>query len=312
MKIINLNILSIFAGLLLIMSACQKDQYDLGELVTPTNLSVTYEIVGVDADNPNGDGTGVVNFTATADNAITFTFNFGDGSDIKSSPSGKITKQFSITGVNTYQVKVSAVGTGGITSDKTNALEVLSTFEDAEALLFLTGGSSKSWFWAADQPEHVGMGPTSEDYGELDYTWPNWWRAAPWEKSCMYDAEFVFTKTGLGLSFEQIAGPAYIPGTYAGDIGVPGDKCYLSDTVPNLVGVKNVFFSPSSSKASIDGGYRGTTMTFSNNGFMGWWVGTSEYDIIEVTENILKVRIKEDETQAWYHIFTNVRPIEEK
>ena len=32
-------------------------------------------------------------------------------------------------------------------------------------------------------------------------------------------------------------------------------------------------------------------MNFSDQGFMCWWVGTSEYDIIEVTENILKVRI---------------------
>jgi len=43
---------------------------------------------------------------------------------------------------------------------------------------------------------------------------------------------------------------------------------------------------------------------------MCWWVGTSEYDIIEVTDNILKVRIKEDETQAWYQIFTSVKPEE--
>jgi len=296
------------AGLLIIISACQKDDHDLGELITPSNVTLSYEIVGADEANPNGDGTGLVNFTATADNAITFTFDFGDGSDIKTAPSGKITKQFSITGVNTYHVKVSAVGTGGITSNKTDQVEVLSTFSDEEALEFLTGGSSKSWFWAADQLGHVGMGTQSEDYGNLDYTFASWWSAAPWEKECMYDAEFVFTKSGNGLTFEQISGPAFIPGTYAGDLGIEGDICYGNDIVPNLDGVKNVSFSPSSSPAAIDGGYRGTTFNLSNNGFMCWWVGTSEYDIIEVTDNILKVRIKEDETQAWYHTFTTVKP----
>jgi beta-glucanase (GH16 family) len=41
---------------------------------------------------------------------------------------------------------------------------------------------------------------------------------------------------------------------------------------------------------------------------MGWYVGKSEYEIIQVTDNILKVRIEEDETFAWYHTFTSVKP----
>jgi len=124
----------------------------------------------------------------------------------------------------------------------------------------------------------------------------------------MYDAEFVFTKTGDGMTFEQIQGPAFIPGTYANKIGVEGDVCHGADVATTLYGVKNVTFSPSTSRAAIDGGYRGTTMTFSDGGFMCWWVGASEYDIIEITDNILRVRIKEDDTYAWYHIFTSEKP----
>jgi len=103
-------------------------------------------------------------------------------------------------------------------------------------------------------------------------------------------------------------GPAFIPGTYAGKIGIEGDVCYGEDVVPNIYGVKNVSFSPSASIATVDGGYRGTTMSFSDGGFMGWWVGTSEYEIIQVTDNILTVRVQEDDTYAWYHTYTTVKP----
>lgn len=312
MKKISFYIMIAFAALMVTFSACQKDEPELGDLVTPTGLSLSYEIVGADADNPNGDGSGLVNFTASANNAITYTYDFGDGRDPKVSPDGKITYQFSINGVNTYAVTVSAVGTGGTTSTKLEAVEVFSSFEDAEALEFLTGGSSKSWFWATDQAGFAGMGPTSDDYGNLEFTWPAWWQIGAWDndKACMYDAEFVFTKTSNGLTFEQVSGPAFIPGTYAGDIGVDGDVCHSTDVVPDLYGVKDVSFSPSSSNAALAGGYRGTTMTLSDNGCMCWWVGVSEYDIIEISESTMKVRISEDESNTWYHTFVSTKPVQ--
>jgi len=313
-------IIMLIVGVLFVFNSCQKDEYDLKELVAPTNVKMSYEIVGYHADTAMyGDGSGIVNFTVSADNAITYYLDFGDGSNLQTAPGGKASKLFSITGVNTYNVTVSAVGTGGITSTLTDTVAVYSLFEDEEALQFLTGGSSKSWFWAADVPEHVGMGPQSADYGKLDYTWPNWWKIDPFddEKDCMYDAEFVFTAIEDGLTFEQISGPAFVPGHYANKINIPGDKCYGVDTIPNLYGVKNVSFAPSTSRPAIDGGYRGTSMTFSDDGFMCWWVGNSEYDIIQVTDTTLMVRIKEAESPgeeedlkaAWYHIFTNEKPI---
>ena len=72
--------------------------------------------------------------------------------------------------------------------------------------------------------------------------------------------------------------------------------------------MKNVSFSPSSSIATVDGEYRGTTMTFSDGGVMCWYAGTSTLEIIEVTESILRVRIEEDDTNAWYCTYTNVKP----
>ena len=317
MKNVSQYILLAFAALLITLGSCQKDEYDLGELVAPTNVTLSYEIVGADAENPNGDGSGMVHFTATAENAVTFTFDFGDGTDKMISASGKVTKQFSVTGLNTYNVTVDAVGTGGITSTKAAQLDVLSNFEDEEAVTFLTGGDTKTWYWAYDQPGHVGLGPVTEDYGNLDFTWPNWWSIGAYdeEKACMYDVEFVFTKTeNGGVTFQQMNGPAFVPGLYAGEINVdPGDVCYMPGEIEQLTedllySVKNVTFSPSTTLAAEAGDYRGTAMTISDNGFMCWWVGASTYDIIEITENTLSVRIEQGNAGAWYHTFTNVKP----
>ena len=301
----NKYLIIILVGFQLFFSGCGEDNYKLGDLITPTNLDITYEVVGVDAENPYGDGSGAVNFSATATDYITFNFQFGDGKDGKIKQDGKVTHVFSKNGVNTYNVTVLAVGTGGITTSKTIQVEVFSSFTDDEALLFLTGGSSKTWYWAADQPGHTGLGPNFEDPGK---TYAAWYNAAPFEKECMYGAEFVFTKTSDGMTFEQTAGVAFIPGTYAGKIGVGPDACYGEDVVPSIYGVKNVSFSPSSSIATEAGGYRGTTMTFSNGGFMSWYVGKSAYEIIQVTNNLLKVRVEEDGTFAWYHTFTSIKP----
>lgn len=309
MKRISQYMIVVLVALLMIVSSCHK-QYELGELTAPTNLILSYEVLGVDSENPYGDGSGKVEFTANADNAITYSYDFGDGNDVKVAPGGKIVHQFSITGVNTFNVTVSAVGTGGISTSKTDQVEVLSTFNDAEALEFLTGGESKTWYWASDLMAHAGMGPISDDYGALDYTWPNWWQIGAWDadKACMYSAEFVFTKTATGFTYEQTTGPAFIPGTYAEKIGVEGDVCHGEDVAPALYGVKNGSFAPSTTMASIDGGYRGTSIKISGGGFMCWWVGASDYDIIEISETILKVRIEEEGSAAWYHIFTSVKP----
>ena len=298
---------TLLLGALLIFTGCDEEKYELGTLKVPGNVDLSYVIVGQDDENLYGDGSGVVNFSASANDEITFNYLFGDGKDSEIAADGNVSHVFAKTGVNTYNVTVIAIGTGGISSSKTIQIEVLSTFTDDEAAEFLTGGSSKTWYWAADQPGHIALGPNFEDAGKA---YGAWFSAAPFEKSCMYDAEFVFTKTAEGLTFEQTTGSAYIPGTYAGKIGVDGDLCYGEDVVTTMFGVKSVSFGPASSVATIDGGYRGTSFSLSDGGFMSWYVGASTYEIIQVTENLLKVRVEEDGTYAWYQTFTTVKPIQ--
>ena len=299
----------VLIGLILITGGCQK-QYELGDLIAPTNVTLAFEIVGADAENPYGDGSGQVKFTATAQNVITFNYEFGDGQDDEIAADGKVTHTFSENGVNSYNVTVNAVGTGGITSNKTIQVEVLSDFDDPDAKQFLTGGSSKSWYWAADQSGHLGLGPNDQVYENGEHTYPAWYQAVPWEKieTSLYHCELVFSLEEGKVKFEQKnpTGEAFIQGIYSEELGLGAEGSYPWD----IAGVKNVTFSPSSSIATIDGQYSGTTMTYSDGGFMGFYAGSSTYEIIQVTDNLLTVRMVQGNEPlfAWYHTFVTVKP----
>lgn len=299
--------LGLFLSLaLLLFNGCQDDEGEIGDIIAPSNLTLNAVIVGVDSNNPNGDGSGLVHFSATSDGAITYRYDFGDNTDVAVSPSGELTHQFSLTGLNTYTVTVMASGIGGITTSYSMNIDVFSSFEDVEARDLLTGGpgSSKTWYWAADKPGNIGLGPNDVQSGG-EHTFSQWFTSDAWhaDKLCMYDAEFVFTQSADGkVTFEQLTDIAYTPGDFAASIGVDGDTCHGLDVAPTLDGIKNVSFSPSNSNATEDGYYRGTTINFSDGGFMSWYVGISSIEIISITESTLFVRMLDasNPALAWY------------
>ncbi|MFI1744715.1 PKD domain-containing protein [Thalassobellus sediminis] len=312
-------IIGIFLSTLLLFSSCQDDEGTIGDIIAPSNVIMSAEIVGVDNSNPNGDGSGFVNFVASADGAITYRFDFGDNSKVIANNTGVVSHRFSLTGINTYSVTVMASGRAGITTTKTMNIDVFSSFEDEEAKDFLSGGAgnSKTWYWAADKSGNIGLGPNEVQAGG-QHTFPDWFNAGPWwdDKLCMYDAEFVFTQSSDGeeITFEQLKEIAYVNGDYANILGIDGNICYGLDIAPTLVGVKNVSFTPSSSIATEDAtnpSYRGTTINISDGGFMCWYVGesSSALEIIEITANTLKVRV-EDGPRAWYCFFQTEKPIQ--
>ncbi|SDR87312.1 Glycosyl hydrolases family 16 [Polaribacter sp. KT25b] len=319
------NIYIVLFSLITVFYSCQENKYEVGEIVVPSNLAISLEVVGQDASNPNGDGTGFVVFTATSDDVINYQFDFGDGKkDVE--PTGVITHRYTEVGVNSYTVIVNATGTGGLSTSTTIDVTIFSSFSDVEAGNFLTGsaseedfGSSKKWYWQADKDVHVGLGPVTDDYGNGEFAYEAWWngiKAWDTEKSCMYDNEFVFTRTANGITFEQTVGPAFVPGTYADVLGVTGDTCQDETVATSMFGVKTVTMVPSESKAATEGTYnnepyRGTTFEISDGGFMGWLVGSSTYDIISISNDELIVRIIQDgDGFAWYHKFTSTKPVE--
>ena len=111
----NLKYLSILFLSLLVFTACEEDEHDFGPITSPTNVQVTAEINGADDLNVNGDGTGFVTFAATANGALAYQFNFGDGNS-ETNSSGVVTHRYTQVGVNSYTVIVSAVGTKSCSS----------------------------------------------------------------------------------------------------------------------------------------------------------------------------------------------------
>lgn len=291
LKIIGFLIISI------LVVSCQEDDLQLEEMMVPTNIIVNTDI--------SADGSGIVVFNVSADNAFTYQFNFGDGTT-GTSQNGTITKRFSRNGLNTYLVTVVAYGKGGISSSKSIEVEVESDFSDPETKEYLTGGSSKTWYVAAVEPGHLGVGPTFGD----NFNNPSYYTAAPFEKagtdasSCFYTDELTFSTTGennFTYTYNN-NGRTFFNADFVGDFGGPtgsGDQCVDYDSG----GEKNVSLSPATSgiASSI-----GTQLDFSDNGFMSYYIGTSSYEILSISDSSMYVRaiMGNNPELAWYLKFT--------
>tara|TARA_R110002050_G_scaffold1281_3_gene9246 strand:- start:62583 stop:64235 length:1653 start_codon:yes stop_codon:yes gene_type:complete len=305
MKILK-NIIPILL-VLLAFSSCQEDEPTLGAIQTPSNLQINTEI--------STDGSGIVVFSSKAENAITYKYFFSDGTT-ESSPTGVFSKRFTKTGLNTYSITIVAYGTGGISTSETITVEVQSDFSDPEAIEFLTGGASKTWFWSASEPGHLGVGPNNDD-PTVNY-YANYYQAAPFEKAgsgdseCLYEDELVFTQSGETLKYElKNGGQTFFNGSYQSVVGGTAgfDFCYVYDTS----GEKTVTLAPSESLVAannIPGLTRATVMNFTDDGFMGYYIGASSYEILSLTDNRMVVRavMGNDAALAWYHTFTTEKP----
>ena len=66
-----------------------EDMPDPIDKIIPTNLVFNVEIKGADNQNPYGDGSGTVKLTASATNAVNYSFRFGTGDVVDSSSGSK-------------------------------------------------------------------------------------------------------------------------------------------------------------------------------------------------------------------------------
>jgi len=301
-------------SMLLALAACQDDDHTFGDINSPDGLQVSVDIVGKDDTHPNGDGEGLVNFTATSNSAITYKYIFSDQTS-EVSPSGKLQKRFATPGLNTYTVTVIANGKGGVSSSTSFEITVQSDFGDPVAVQFLTGGSSKKWYWAANELGHLGVGPNNDDPTANYYG--NYYQATPFEKaasaesSCLYENELTFSLVNGSLKFDlNNGGRTFFNSAFLADgggtAGGSSDQCLTY----NASGTKTVTLTPSDSKVPANL-KRGTVMNFSDNGFMGYYIKQTKYEIMSITENRLVVRaiMGGNEALAWYHTFTTTKPV---
>jgi beta-glucanase (GH16 family) len=313
MKKIIINIAAIFS--LLLMVNCQEDNFSFGSIDTPSDLKVIVEIVGKTAAAPNGDGSGVVKFTAKATNAISYKYIYGDG-NTDNSPGGTAEHLFTTVGVNTYTVTVIASGKGGVTTNTTVEVKVLSNFSDEKSTLFLTGGTAtgKKWYIAAAENGHFGVGQNDGDAAKNYF--PNYYQAASFEKSatCFYDGDYTFALVAGKIEYKlDNKGNTFFNGSYksvGGGTDGGDDQCLPYNTTAGKI----VALSPSTSFVSKNPDAKkettGTVMNFSDGGFMGYYAGATQYEILSITENRMVVRFVQanNTALAWYQTFTTTRP----
>ncbi|WP_081897792.1 glycoside hydrolase family 16 protein [Flavobacterium sp. 83] len=98
--------------------SCSGSTNDGSEaVITPSNLAISATVVGVSAQNPNGNGTGTVNFSLSATNATSYKILLGNG-ETKELTSGDFTYTYTTSGTNTYVIYVSAYNSGHFVSSK--------------------------------------------------------------------------------------------------------------------------------------------------------------------------------------------------
>lgn len=314
MKKILINIMAFFS--LLLMVNCQDESASFGSLDAPTGLQVSVEVVGKSAAKPNGDGSGKVKFTAKATNAISYKYVYGDGIT-DNVPGGVVEHPFTSVGVNTYTVTVIASGRGGVVTNTTIDVTVLSNFSDEKSTLLLTGGTAtgKVWYMAANENGHFGVGQNDGDATKNYY--PNYYAAGSFEKSstCFYDGDYTFALVDGKIQYKlDNKGNTFFNGSYkslGGGADGGDDDCLPYNT---KVG-KIVALSPSSSFVSKNPEAikvtTGTVINISDGGFMGYYAGATQYEILSITENRMVVRFVQanNTALAWYQTFTTTRPI---
>lgn len=307
----NLKSISLFILAMSLFTGCQKDDYSLGDLSAPTNVAISTEVVGKDAANPNGDGSGTVNIVVTADNAMAYKIGYNDITDLTNPvqftalAGGVVTKKFTSVGLHTYRVTVLAYGRGGTSTTATTDVEVVSNFAPTPDIVTnLTNDSSKSWVVDKNVAGHFGVGPWS---GEVT---PIWYAAAPNEKEvcchCFYSATFTFSKITASNSFTlQVTAPdgAFTKtGALAGGLpGIPAsgaEGCYSTYTG----GTSSFSFVPAGSGIAASTPSTQTSILLGgSNTYIGYGAQLKEYEIMVITPTSMYLRVQGTETgNAWY------------
>ncbi len=274
------------------LGSCKKEEYSFGDIKTPTNLTLTTTIEGVDAGNPNGNGSGKVAIVATANAAVSYKIDYGDGSS-EMVPSGSIVHKYSNPGTANYTITVNAIGTAGVISTISKTVTVFVAFEIPEPMLAaFTNGSSRVWVTDRGAMGHFGVGPA-------DAFLPIWYEAPPdTREACAYDDEITFSKDALNRISMTVAnmGTSFSIGAASAFYGFGGgDACYAI----NPGGTKLLAFMDATS-ASTPAQSTRIQFVVPGNGIINFGTGGTTYEIISYSDTQIFLRNIGADGNSWY------------
>ena len=276
---------------MLALAGCKKDKYTFGDVVAPAGLTLSANVVGTNGANPNGDGTGKVDITASALKALSYVFDYGDGT-VETLSSGTITHKYNTPGTGTYTITVKAVGTGGAISTLSKQITVQVNFVIPPYIVTaLTNDASRIWISDKNADGHFGVGPG-------DGFTPSYYAAPPnTREACAYDDEVTFTKlangqismalNNMGQSMSIAAATAYY------GFGGP-DGCYA------IPGTTQTLSFMDATSASTTANSTRIQFKVPGKGNIIFGTGGTTYEILSVSATNLWIRNIGIDGNSWY------------
>ena len=282
----------------LMFSSCQDDDLGLDTITVPSNIQVTTVI--------SDDGSGEVRFQASANDALTYKYIFSDGTSAVSAGGG-VVKRFTRVGLNQYLVTVIAYGKGGVSSSKSIDVEVRSDFNDLETKQLLTGGSSKTWYIASAVPGHLGVGQNVNDDGPI-VDGGGFFSGSPgFGPECFYDDKMTFSLNAndeIVYEYENF-GVTFFNWQFTLAFGGNGEQFVDECLDFTSFGTVPLSLAPATSGISLDLS-TGTVLDIANDGFISYYIGQSQYEVLSISENKMSLRAVQgnDDFLVWYLILT--------
>ena len=268
-------------SILSLTMACKKDVPTLGD--APTEADAVFTTV-TSSISPN-----IIELTA-ANTTMQCLWEFGNG--IKATGS-TATATYPYAG--TYTIKLTVFNKGG---SKSSTKQVVIANDDLGLLNNpyynkLTGGTSgsgsKTWVVDSAFTAHLGVGPDPES--DLGAT-PEYWSAGASEKvGCgLYDDKYVFHLQAF--KFDMITnGDVYIHNTLNAQF--PGSFQNLYDYTAPYTNQMNESWN------LVEG--EQTTISISNDAFIGFYTGVNTYRILDITDSTLYLQYKHHDGELnWY------------
>ncbi len=290
----TIKIFSLFSLLIILgLTSCQKEEYKFGNMKTPSSLVLTTTVAGVDNANPAGNGTGAVAINVTAVDAITYKIDFGDG-NTQMVPTGVVNYKYTNPGTSTYNVTVTAIGTGGIVSVISKTITVYVAFNiPSDILQNVTGGSTKTWVCDKNADGHFGVGPN-------DGFSPIWYAAGANSRASdgFYDDEITFSKdanNNVSINLDN-KGATFVLGAALSYYGLTGAEGQFP--IANQ-GVKRLAFMNATSASTSANSTRIQFMV-PGNGLVMVGMGSATYEILALTATTMTLRTIGADGNSWY------------
>lgn len=249
----------------------------------PTSESVTFEM------EPTADNANVIQFTNTSE-SFRAVWDLGNG---QTKEGDEVIGEYPVQGEYVVTLTIFTPSGQAMNTDTVTIAETNPAMLDDPNLNMLTGGfdntGGKTWVVDSTQAGHFGVGPG-------DGNWPEYFAATPEQKTGtgLYNDRYTFALDGFSFDMET-NGDVFIndshPDAFANATAAPGGDLMAPWEAPD-----NQTFT------LTEGENGNLRLTVSDPTFIGFYNGSNTYEVIELTENSMTLKVVDPvEGLAWYH-----------